>query len=43
MFIIASNITTRDKKIEHIFQQAKGAAWNTVTEPRTARSTYNGC
>ena len=33
MFLIANNITTRDEKIERIFRQAKGAAWNTESEP----------
>ncbi len=38
MFLIANNISTRDPKIERIFQQAQAAAWYVESEPAKALS-----
>ncbi len=33
MFLIANNISTRDTKVNHIFREARAAAWNTDSDP----------
>ncbi|MBI4283790.1 MAG: dihydropteroate synthase [Chloroflexi bacterium] len=44
MFIIANNITTRDKKIKSLFRRAKEAGWSTVSEPaQTLKELIQQC
>ncbi len=44
MFLIASNITTRDEKVAGIFRQAKEVAWKTASEPaKTLRELTQQC
>lgn len=44
MFLIASNISTRNAKVKCIFQSAEKAVWNTVSEPaRTLKALTQQC